>query len=229
MIFNKYKTSDVYYDIDTKSYNNFVPKGFFSNPELYKTTRKINCPAVNTFNKRMYCINSPLDIKVTIKKDENNVYSYYFEYKNAPFNQDVHNLINEMFHISFDNDILTFQFTTPYCFYTDKKDIEIVVAPPNIVTKNIKFISGAFKISNWIRAISCAWIIQDIDKEAVIEFKTNKPLYYLIFNKNVNVTYKPFNNKTQDYFNNIKNIVKFKTNVNKYSVDIIKRKPKRFT
>jgi len=51
---------------------------------------------------------------------------------------------------------------------------------------------------------------------------------YLVFNKNVDISYKQFNNKTKNYYFQIKSITAYRNNLKSYYKDIISRRPKKF-
>jgi len=226
-LFNKIKPVNIFYDIYLDGYENKIPKGFFNNVKNFKLKSQFGCPAVSTIKNRVFFIPAPCDLEIKIKKENNN-FSYYFEFKNAPKNIDLINFLNECFDLSVVNNNLIFQFNLPYNFYSNSKNTEILTMPPPNKFKNLKFVSGAFNINLWIRPINSSWVVLNKEKPASLKFEKDEPLALLVFNKNAFVKYKPFNLKTLDFFLNIFGIAKFKNNSFDYSKYIIKRKPKKF-
>lgn len=228
-LFNKNKPIDVAWHIDNKLDFIEVSKGFFKNIKKYNISNTIGCPAVSSSNNRIYYVNSPLDITFEIEKNsKTNSYEYKYVYENSPYTNKLSNAINNMITLDVNNkNVISFQFTTPYIFRTDYQDIELFLTPPNIETENVQFVTGAFNITNWLRPISSAWIILDPSKKAVIKYKKNKPLYFIVFNKNINLQYKELSEEANKYYRNTFMITKFVSNVSSYFADIVERRPKK--
>ena len=138
-------------------------------------------------NSQLYYVNSPVDITFTINKLD-----YRFEFdkglvKNS-FNVDI---MNELAALAITpTGVYNFQLEIPYVFYTDEPDTHIHLLPPDIYTENVTFVTGSFNINQWLRTVVPAFVINNPDKKAVIKFKKDKPLYYLMFNKIVILTTK---------------------------------------
>jgi hypothetical protein len=224
MLFRKNKPIDIYYDFDTSLFRNYVPKGFFNNVEKYNTEKKLMCPSVNAVDKQVYVVNSPVDITYKINKTE-----YVYDFEKIPKYDRTINLIDNLTKIGVnDNDKYTFQLLVPYIFYTDSPDTHITLLPPDIYTENVKFVVGTYNINQWLRSAISAYVIIDPSKEAVIEYKKDKPVYYIMFNKNANVNYKLMKRETLDYFMGIRDVNILRQYVKKYAPGIISRKPKSF-
>lgn len=232
-IFKKFQKANVYYDIDN-IYNGinqekYLPKGFFNNVKVYQNEKKLGCPAVSHLNKRIYCIYPSLSIDIEIfKNKETNLYEYKFVYTKAPTNKFLIEALQGMISINNLNEVVNLQIGLPYVFYTDSKDTELLTMPPDIYTENVKFVTGAFNIDKWIRALNLAYVLQDNSKKGIIKIDVKKPMMYLVFNKNVDISYKEFNSKTLNYYFQIKSITAFRDNLKSYYKDIISRKPKKF-
>ena len=225
MLFNKNKLTDVYYDLATSDYQNHVPKGYFNNVEEYIVDKKIGCPAIPTMNSQLYYVNSPVDITFTINKLD-----YRFEFDKGLVKNSLNvDIMNELAALAITpTGVYNFQLEIPYVFYTNEPDTHIHLLPPNIYTENVTFVTGSFNINQWLRTVVPAFVINNPDKKAVIKFKKDKPLYYLMFNKNCNLNYKKMNEQTYDYFRNIRGLSTLRTHVHKYAPGIISRKPKSF-
>mgnify|MGYP001164134161 FL=1 len=224
MLFRKNKPIDIYYDFDTSLFTNFTPKGFFNNVEEYSIEKKINCPGNTVVNKQLYLVRPPADI--TYKLDKLN---YEFEYKGITGTDTNTQAIHNLTELNVNNGgVYSFQFLVPYIFYTDSPDTHITLLPPDIHTENVKFVTGTFNINQWLRSAISAYVIVDPEKPAVIEYKKDKPIYYVMFNKNANVNYKLMKPETYDYFLNIREVNRYRAYVNKYAPGIISRKPKSY-
>lgn len=227
-IFFNLQKANVYYDIKNED-SIFVPKGFFNNIEQYTLIDNPKCPAVSSVNNRLFYINSPLDLQIEINYDKNiNNVTYNFKYENAPNNIDLITYLKNVIAVNCKNNIVDLQFLLPYNLYTDIKNTEVITLPPDIETKNLQYVPGAFNINLWIRPINSAWLLIDKNKPGIVNYKKNKPMMYLLFNKNININYKEFNIETLNYYNQIKNITSFVKNINNISKNIVKRKPKKF-
>jgi len=225
VLFKKNKLTDVYYDFATADYQNYIPKGYFNNVEKYIVDNKIGCPAIPTMNNQLYYVNSPVDMTFEIQGLE---YKFTFDkgLVKSTFNVDI---IQELAAIATTpKGVHNFQLEIPYVFYTDEPDTHIHLLPPDIYTENVTFVTGSFNINQWLRTVVPSFVINNPDKKAVIKFKKDKPLYYIMFNKNCNVNYKKMNEKTYDYFLNIRKLSALRTHVHKYAPGIISRKPKSY-
>ena len=224
MLFRKNKPIDIYYDFDTSMFDNYIPKGFFNNVEKYNTEKKLMCPSVNAIDKQLYVVNSPVDISYKIKNN-----NYTFDFDGIPVTDKTIQIIQNLTKVSVNNNKkYTFQLLVPYIFYTDTPDTHITLLPPDIYTENVKFVAGTFNINQWLRSAISAYVIIDPSKEAIIEYKKDKPVYYIMFNKNANVNYKLMKPETFDYFMGIREVNILRQYVNKYAPGIISRKPKSY-
>jgi hypothetical protein len=203
MLFNKNQLTDVYYDLATSDYQNHIPKGYFNNVEEYIVDKKIGCPAIPTMNSQLYYVNSPVDITFTINK-----LNYRFEFDKGLVKNSLNvDIMNELAALAITpTGVYNFQLEIPYVFYTNEPDTHIHLLPPNIYTENVTFVTGSFNINQWLRTVVPAFVINNPDKKAVIKFEKDKPLYYLMFNKNCNLNYKKMNEQTYDYFRNIRGL-----------------------
>ena len=214
----------MYYDLDTTLFNNFTPKGFFNNVEEYNIEKKIHCPSNTVVNKQLYLVRPPADITYKLNKS-----NYEFDYKGITGTDKNTQAIKDLTMLGVnDYGVYSFQLLVPYIFYTDSPDTHISLLPPDIYTENVKFVNGTFNINKWLRTAISAYVIVDPEKPAVIEYKKDKPIYYVMFNKNANVNYKLMKPETLDYYLTIREVNRYRAYVNKYAPGIISRKPKSY-
>lgn len=218
MIFNN-KHTELKYFIDTD-----IPKGFFSNIQIESTAHKTKCPAVMSMKNRVLNILSPIDIEITINKDD--TYDYTFSNK-FQSNELVHSYIKNNFVVETKNNFKSFQYLTPYTFVSNDDDLEIISMEGNVEINNMKFITGSFYPGKWVRNINASWYITDINKLSTINIKEGDVLTKIILNKSCSLEYIEENNLIKNYKSNISNLLKYKVSIKNNIKDIVSRKPKQ--
>ena len=218
LFLNKNKTK-VKYFVDTETLvNDEVPALFFEDVEKYKTNKNLLCPAINSSENRVFYIPSFADLTIkTGLKDNEPYYEYEFDTKQLRATEYLHKTIKELLICDVnEKNVFNFQILLPYLFVTDDKELELIVMPPNIETKNLKFAVGGFHIYSWIRHINSGWYLIDKKKEGVINVKKGEPLVYIIFNKSVSLekTYETI--KIKEFAKTHKKIVQYVKNINNF-------------
>lgn len=226
MIFNNLKPVTVKYIIDNSP---DVPKGFFKNIEMYPNFNKTKCPAVTSTNKRLYYVEPSIDLKIEfgIDKEGKEYYKYDFSSPIVPPTPQIHQYISQSTQVIYRNDICHLQLITPYAFVTDNKDIEVMTLPVDIETTNCKYVPGALRPYNWIRGLNSAWILEDISKPGIVQFKKNKPYLIFSFNKPVNLSYTEITDKIAKYHHESFSIVNYSHHLDVLMKHIFKRRPKK--
>ena len=219
MIFNKSK-SELKYFIDTD-----IPKGFFPNIEIENTAHKTKCPAVMSMKNRILNILSPIDIEITINKNDTYDYTFSNKYKN---NELVHSYIKNNFVIeTINNNFKNFQYRTPYTFVSNDDDLEIISIEGNVQVDNMKFITGSFYPGKWIRNINASCYVINTNKVSKINIKEGDVLTKIVLNKSCSLEYIEENNLIKNYKSNISKLLKYKVSIQNNIEDIVRRKPKQ--
>jgi hypothetical protein len=133
------------------------------------------CPAIAAFFKNTFLIRSPIDLEFyatpegDARSDKmDNWYLESFIRRSKSSNEDTHK---------------AFQVITSLLVFYTKQDIEVQQLPAFLEhsesQNNVKTIPGVFNISKWVRPVSFAFEVVDINKPVVI--KRGDPMYYLKF------------------------------------------------
>jgi len=226
LVFNNLKPTEVKYIIEDF---NEIPKGFFKNIEMYPNFNKTKCPAVTSTNKKLYYVEPSidLDIEFGLNKDGKEYYKYDFTSYSVPVSAETHEYIRYATQVVNNNNLCHLQLMTPYAFVTDNKDIEVISLPVDIETINCKYVPGAIKPYNWIRALNSSWAIEDISKPGVVKFRKNKPYLLLNFNKPVNLSYTEMTDIIKNYYDQSNKIVNYSYNLDTLMKHIFKRRPNK--
>mgnify|MGYP001206051656 CR=1 FL=1 len=227
MIFNKTKLSDVKWTI---LHAEKFPQGIFNNIEKYdKQILQTKCPAVTSIYNRLYTVNSFLDVDLEfgLKKEEP-----YLNYKFTDQHHStkaLHNLINQSLNLKHeDNSRLELQIQSPYAFVTDDKDIEVVSTPPNLEHENCVYIPGGFKPHSWIRPLHSSFAIKNINKQATIKLRFDKPFLTFFFNTSVNLGYVEATEEMKSYSNSIFTLLNYRKKIESFCMNVISRRPAKF-
>jgi hypothetical protein len=190
---------DVYYNAGyfvkdlQKQGNNFfkdIPSIYFEPEPVFKVfsderNKKsdfLKCPAFQDFYKNCFLIRSPMDLKITIDKQNGR----YIKCHN--YNQEFYDtfIIPRMQNEDFP--ALSIMF--PYLFFSDES-VNIEQFHPfmhnNDLLNNIRVVSGKFDISKWCRPLDYAFEIIDENKPIII--KRGDPLYYIRFSTEKNINF----------------------------------------
>jgi hypothetical protein len=163
----------------------FAPEPVFKivSDERNKKSEFLKCPAFHDFYKNCFLIKSPLDLKITIDK------------QNGPRYITCHNY-NQQFYDTFiaprmeNEDFPALSIMFPYLFFSNES-LNIEQFHPFMhnsdLLNNVRVISGKFDISKWIRPIDYAFEIIDESKPIII--KRGDPLYYIRFSTEKNINF----------------------------------------
>ena len=156
---------------------NTFPKDFsqvLSSPmdNYDKNYEHFNCPAFKEWNKNIWIVNQPFDLKFIFDQDTGQINhtpegeankSYFLvhdSYKNVQFPE--------------------IQYKYHFLFWTKLKNIWVELYPhPNLSRLGLDLIPATFPISSWIRPISLAFKL--LNTNSLIEIPKNTPLYYIKF------------------------------------------------
>lgn len=202
--------------------------GIWQNVDKYPNYSKyFGCPAVNSVDNRIFTINSPVTCELTFGISiDGPYYNYEFDTKIHPVETDVHNLIKGIFQVENNKGFTTFQIMAPYVFITDE-ELNITTFGPNIETENVTYVPGTLNIRNWIRNLNSAWTLIDQNREGKILFSVDKPMIQILFDKPVDLFYSPMTEIQNNYYRNIRGILKSRSNMNKLYKHIVLRRPKK--
>lgn len=223
------KKSICKYIIHTEFLNKDIPKGLFPNIEKTFKENKFGCPSISYINDRLYTVNSFIDIEFIVGvKDNEPYYTYSYNDKKTPINDEVHDLIKNITNVEMDNNgVVSFQFLLPYAFVTDDKDLDVITLEPSITKKNFKYVSGGLKPFNWIRNLNSTWELKDNTKTGTIIFNIDKPVINYVFNKSVNLEYTEVTKTILNYLNQNKFIINYRKSLNQVTKNIITRRTKK--
>jgi len=186
-------------------------------------TKDTNCPTVNSLKNRFYSVNSPFSLDINF--DKNN-YNYKFDTKVHTDNTDMHNLIKRTLSLdTMKNGVTNLQMLSPYAFVTDDKELEVTILQPNIINKNVEFATGSLVPHSWIRTINSAWILTG--KEGNVTYSQTKPMFYVLFNKPVDLQYIEPTEKIFRYWQHSRDITSYTSNITKHFNYIVNRRPKK--
>ena len=178
-----------------------------------------------SMKNRILNILSPIDIDITINKDDTYDYTFSNKYKN---NELVHSYIKNNFVIeTINNNFKNFQYLTPYTFVSNDDDLEIISIEGNVQVDNMKFITGSFYAGKWIRNINASWYVIDTNKVSKINIKEGDVLTKIVLNKSCSLEYIEENNLIKNYKSNISKLLKYKVSIQNNIEDIVRRKPKQ--
>jgi len=219
----KNKKSIVKYTLLTNNYKlDYINLGIFQNIEK-KHIDNIGCPSTNSLKNRLYSVNSPFS--VDIEFDTKN-YNYLFDTKVHQGNKHMHNLIKQSINLNTnDKGITALQLLTPYVFITDDKEVEFSILEPNINTVNVKYVSGSIIPYSWLRTINSAYVLNDNKHKGIVEYKQDKPMFNILFNKEVNLQYIEPTEKIINYWYQCKDITLYTSNIKKHYKYITTRRP----
>jgi len=221
----KNKKINVKYTLLTNNYKlDYINLGIFQNIEK-KHIDNIGCPSTNSLKNRLYSVKAP--ISVDIKFNQNN-YEYLFDTKIHKGNKHMHNLIKQSINLNNnDKGITSLQFLTPYLIITDSKDLEFSILEPNVYTKNVKYVSGSLMPYSWLRTINSAYVLNQNVSEGVIKYRQDKPMFDILFNKEINLEYVEPSEKIINYWYQCKDITLYTSNIQKHYKYIKTRRPKK--
>lgn len=170
--------------ISIPSFVVFEPEKYIRRPEnTGNRTIFTNCPAYQQFNKNVYVIRSPIDIKIKLVKTSNGGY----EYACHPIDDKVSPQVLQSI-IQFDPDpnsrvdfaYPVIQLKLPYVFFADvPATIQQIPAIYNPINLPGNVISGEFDIHAWQRSIGWSFEWQDTTKPLIIN--RGDPLCYVKF------------------------------------------------
>lgn len=219
----KNKKSIVKYTLLTNNYKlDYINLGIFQNIEK-KHIDNIGCPSTNSLKNRLYSVNSPFSVDIEFNTEN---YNYLFDTKIHQGNKHMHNLIKQSINLNTnDKGITALQLLTPYVFITDDKKVEFSILEPNINTVNVKYVSGSIMPYSWLRTINSAYVLSDNKHKGIIEYKQDKPMFNILFNKEVNLQYIEPTEKIINYWYQCKDITLYTSNIKKHYKYITTRRP----
>jgi len=229
MIFNKHQSTKVQYYINNEALDTEFAKSLFPNIKKYDSNSGTLCPSVQSINKRIYKILSPLTVKIEVA-NENNEYIYKYDFDENTFNtnENNHTLLSRLLLTEITkNNFKHFQFFTPYTFITDDKDLEIMTMPYSTKLNNMEFIGGAFKPYQWLRNINGSWKLLDENKIGSIKLLLNQPMFLIVFNKPIELEYVQPTEKIINYYKESKHIVGIRNNLKDIYRTVASRRPER--
>tara|TARA_Y100000004_G_C8870338_1_gene393022 strand:+ start:33 stop:743 length:711 start_codon:yes stop_codon:yes gene_type:complete len=229
MIFNKKKPIKVQYFINNDALDAEFAKSFFPNIQQYDSNSGTLCPSVQSINKRIYKVLSPLTVEIQVVNDKKEfIYKYNFDKKTFNANENNHTLLSKLLFTEItEKNFKHFQFFTPYTFITDDKDLEIMTMPYSTKINNMEFIGGAFKPYQWLRNINGSWKLLDESKNGDLHLFLNEPMFLIIFNKPIELEYIQPTKKIINYYNESKHIVSIRNNLKDIYKTVATRRPER--
>lgn len=237
LLFNKFKRSEVKWILQSGPQNilsnHYIPDGVFANIKKYdEEILKTKCPAVSSIHNRIFTVNSFLNVDVTFFVNEEGIpdYTYQFDRNHLPTEM-VHDLIKKSVTTQFIGETIDsgvqLQMTTPYAFVTDDKDLEIVSIPPNLDMENCIYVPGSLKPYYWVRPLNPSFILKDVNKPAKIKFSVDKPFMMYMFNKPINLEFTEQTDTIKAYANSVWNIVNYRRRLEKFYMNVVKRRPRK--
>lgn len=241
MIFPRNKLVPVQYIIDTANFQSTgegtfgtVPKGIFPDIEKQYVPLDIGCPAIAAANNKLFDVYSPFTFELKFGCDKSGIpyWKYEFDSKVHPAwtPQSVREILNKVIthNATAEGTSVAVQLGLPYALVTDEPDLCLTVIPPHSIEhENCSFISGEFIITDWIRLIASAWVLDDVNKEAVVQFKVNKPCASLYFNKQISMSYTEATDEISKYRDQMSNVTFYTNSVSSLFTRIKNRRPKR--
>jgi len=225
-LFSNFKKTTVKYFV--KKIEN-IPSGIYSSIEKYSNIiHQSKCPAVAMTNNRFYYANSFLniDIEFGLKENDEPFYSYVFGKEHPPF-KEMHSLIDRVVKVAYVNDAVNLQVISPYLFVTDDKNVEVITIPPNIEYENCVYVPGGLKPYYWLRNLNSVFMLSDKTKMAKVKFRINKPMLFFYFNKPVDLKYMEATEKIKSYHSQVRNIIAFRSGLEKYYMNVVNRRPRK--
>lgn len=231
MIFKLQKKVDVKYIIDTNRIVDIeIPKGMYKNIEQHNQENRTGCPAVKSATHRLFYGYPPFTITFQFGLDNNNnTYLNYNINNSEVYDSDkLRQLISNLIRVTNnENKFIDFQMQLPYSFITDDPELEVLTIPPyNMLTENVTYLNGAYKPYGWIRNQSSTWILNNINETGYITFDFNKPCIGYVFNKPVNLEYTEITPEIQNFINQNKFLLQYKTKLQNVYKTILSRRPK---
>jgi len=136
------------------------------------------CPAHQNHFKNTYVVCSPIDIEITINKEEN--WCDILSPKGLP-----PEILNPRFKEENESPYPIFSLRLSRLIFTPKdspKDVYIAQLEPILEwdrDKNIRIVEGNFNISKWTRPIESSF--EQRNKTVTVKFKRGQPMYYARF------------------------------------------------
>ena len=219
----KNKKSIVKYTLLTNNYKlDYINLGVFQNIEK-KHIDNIGCPSTNSLKNRLYSVKSPFSVDIKFNTEN---YNYLFDTKVHQDNKHMHNLIKQSINLNTnDKGITALQLLTPYIFITDDREVEFSILEPNINTVNVEYVSGSIMPYSWLRTINSAYVLNNNKHKGIVKYKQNKPMFNILFNKEVNLQYIEPTEKIINYWYQCKDITLYTSNIKKHYKYITTRRP----
>jgi len=230
VIFVNKKAIKVKYIIDVNRISDIeIPKGLYKNITEHAQEKRTGCPAVKSADKRLFYGYPPFSITFEFGLNNGNTFvNYNINNSEVYDSPKLRTLVENLVRVTNNNNkFVDFQMQLPYSFITDEKDLEVLTVPPiNMKTENVTYLNGLYKPYGWIRNQSSTWILDDINKTGYISFDFDKPCIGYVFNKPVDLKYTEITDDIQNYINQNKFLLQYKTKLNNIYKDILSRRPK---
>ena len=213
--------------------NSKLPLYLFQPPEKINSN-EVNCPAVASLNNRLFGVKPLLsvDIEFGVQKNIKNEYEPYINYEldSTVYREQplIHDWIKDIILLDMHDHKATLQFQSMYVYASDVKDLEILQLPPhNSNLQNCYFISGAFNITKWTRALAGGYRQTDNTKPAKIKLDIDEYFYIIMFSQPIKLQEITPNRQTLLYYSRISDIANTYNKIKKVIPRIIKMRPKK--
>ena len=205
-----------------------LPEAIFNELKSHDLN-KIGCPSVSSQKNKIYSANSYLTVEVEFGlKDDEPFYEYNLDKKTTQLGDDIHTVMRDLFFIQRENNVVNFQFLTPYAFVTDDKTLEFTTVMPNMKSENCEYIHGGFRPYYWIRNFNSAWTLKNPNKTGKLYFDLNDPMISVIFNKSVDLKYTKTTEDMNNFINQSYRVNWIRKNLNQTYINAYKRRAKKF-